>query len=484
MPNKKPTPWTLLLICAMLINPAYAAIIVVNNDQDLFAIDGNCDLRDAINSANVNFSIDGCNAGEAGVSDLIIVQVPGPIQLAGTLPVFSSMLIGTNFGVDPIEVIAAPDLRHMRVVPISSNDNDFAITNFKFTGGHATEQNTGGAIYFNGQDVNFGDIELTSMIFENNHAYQGGAVHFDETNADTLRVYNNIYTNNTAESSAGALAGYKVVKAGAGHTIDILRSHFEDNATEGTAGAVFLRNEAAENISINDNKFISNSAVGSIGAMSLGAVVDTQTFETNRNLYLFNQAGGSSGALQVSFSSTVYVRESLFAFNSAQRGGAVTSVLDDSLLRMNSSTLVHNSASIAGDNIYIYATGRLIPSRNIIAYPGNGDNCFGSLGTTPAGNIRSNITDDDSCELLTTVPGTLQIDPQLSGLSSQPDTYPGLMPTFNSPAIDSTEFCGDLDLMERIRPEDGDGDGFAFCDIGAIEAPEDTDLLWSDSFGL
>lgn len=472
-----------MLFCIVFTHSVKAATIIVDNAQDLSALDGNCDLRDAINSANINISIDGCTSGQADVQDLVIVQVTGPIQLASTLPVFSSMLITTMFNADPIEILAAPNQRIMRVVPNSINDNDFAITNFKFIGGHATAQNTGGAIYFSGSNASLGTIELNGMIFQDNHAYAGGAIHFNETSADSLRIYDNLFLNNSAGNSGGAISGYRVVKPGA-TSINILRSHFAGNTSSGTAGAIFLRNESAETVVLSDNQFINNSATDGIGAVGLGAIFDNQTYYVNRNLFLFNYAGTNSGALEVTFSSVVYVNDSLFAFNSAQRGGAVSSTVDDSLLRLNASTLVHNSASVSGDNIYITSTGRLIPARNIIAYPVNGDNCSGSLGTTPPGSTANNLTDDDSCELLDSLNNTIQMDPKLSGFSASAESYPGFAPTIYSPALDMTETCNDKDLMERTRPEDGDGDGLAFCDIGAIEAPESTDLIWSDSFGL
>ncbi len=484
MHNLTKTILFLIYSLATCLNTSHAATIIVDNNQDLGELDGNCDLRDAILSANVNFSVDGCTAGQSGVQDLIIVQVAGPIQLASALPVFSSMLITTSIGADPIEIIAAADRRIMRVAPNSINDNDFAMINFKMTGGQAGENNPGGAIYFTGSNASLGVIELNGMIFENNQAHEGGALSFNETSADSLRIADSIFVSNSADSIGGAISGYRLVKPGSGTGIEVIRSHFENNESAGTAGALFLRNEATDNAVLTDNHFIKNTAVGSIGAVGLGAIAASQTYYVDRNLFLHNQAGTNSGGLEVSFSSIVYVRESLFAFNSAQRGGAITSLFDDALLRLSSSTLIHNSASLSGDNIHIFSTGRLIPSRNIIAYPVNGDNCSGTLGTTPPPNTRDNITDDDSCELLNNVSNTLQIDPMLSGFAAHADRYPGFEPTVNSPALDSTEVCSELDLMQRNRPEDGDNDGFAFCDVGAIEAPDSTDLIWSDSFGL
>ncbi len=474
---------TVLAVLLLFASHVLPAIIVVNNDQDLMQLDGNCDLRDALNSASINISIDGCVAGEAGVQDVVIVQVAGPIQLAGTLPVFGSVVLGTNFGADPVEILAAPGERIMRVRPISENDNNFAIGNFKLIGGVADGETNGGAIYFSGSEAPLGFIEINNVYFENNHADVGGALYFDETLAAGIRIFSNVFDSNTADSLAGAMGGYRM--SGAGEAmLEVHRNVFDANHSDGAVGAVFIRNSGSADIILNDNVFTNNSAVDSTGAMSLGRVVGNQNFYVNRNLFMFNTAGGNTGGLEVSFGAIVYVRDSLFAFNRATRGGAVTSVFDDSLLRLSYSTLVHNQASLSGDNIHIFSNGRLIPSANVVAYPANGDNCSGALGTTPPSGTRPNYTDDDSCELLTGLPNTQIVDPRLSGFASDSMRFPGFAPMVDSPIIDVYDNCAERDLLGQMRPIDGDGDGAAFCDAGAIEAAENEDAIWYDSFGL
>jgi len=474
----------LAALMSLLSTAASAAVIFVDNDQDLSALDGNCDLRDAINSANINISIDGCVSGESGVQDVVIVQVPGPIQLESTLPVFSSIYIGTTFGAEAVEIRGAPDQRIMRVIPNSVNDNNFAMVNFTLTGGATTDEIEGGAIYFSGMNAPLGMIEITNMQFINNQGHNGGALSFNETFAESLRIVDSTFIGNHANNIGGAISGFRVVQPGTGSSILMNRNLFENNSAGGTGGAVFMRNDSLDEFELNTNHFFNNVATDDVGALGIGGVVDTPTITVNQSLFLHNQAGGDAGALQVGFGAIVYVRNALFAFNEANRGGAVTSVFDDALLRLNSSTLVHNSAAVSGDNIYVFGSGRLLPSRNIIAYPQNGDNCAGSLNTNPPASIRDNITDDASCELLNTVANTLVADPMLSGTSDQEGSFPGFAPTVNSPAIDSTDICDDEDAIERDRPMDGDGNGSNICDIGAIEAMTQTDLIWQDAFGF
>lgn len=463
---------------------AHAALIVVDDAQDLGLTDGNCDLRDAIKSANQNTSFDNCTAGQPDTLDLIVIQVAGPIQLNSTLQVRSSMAITTPFNADAVEIIAAPNQRVMRVAPIIESDNDLSLLNLIFKNGNAINQETGGGLLFTSVNADLGVIELSGMTFDNNHGYAGGAVHFDNTQAESIYIYNSVFTNNSADNIGGAISGYNMVDSTTPDgSLRVLRSHFENN-TASTAGAIFFRGESIETAEINNSQFIGNSVLDDSGAVQLGAINTDQTYYLDRNLFMFNSANGDSGALQVGFASIVYVRDSLFAFNSAERGGAVTSLTDDALLRLSNSTLVHNSASVAGDNIYIFGTGRIIPSRNIIAYPANGDNCTGSLGTTPPANTMDNIADDNTCELLSSVSNTYLGDPMLTGFSENDDLFPGFAPTADSPALDSTGFCGAKDVMERDRPIDGDGSGTAVCDVGGIESPANMDIIWSDAFGI
>jgi len=91
-------------------------------------------------------------------------------------------------------------------------------------------------------------------------------------------------------------------------------------------------------------------------------------------------------------------------------------------------------------------------------------------------------------------------DPLLSGLRDFsnvnpdiPTLLPGFELTTDSPAIDYEDnfLCwvppGD-DLNEdqngQSRDIDGDNDGTASCDLGALEAPANTDLIFADSLGV
>lgn len=82
-----------------------------------------------------------------------------------------------------------------------------------------------------------------------------------------------------------------------------------------------------------------------------------------------------------------------------------------------------------------------------------------------------NLDSDGSCAL--GADGDLSgVDPLLASLRN----YTGFTPTRallpGSPAIDAgrNTGCPDTDQRGANRPRDGEGDGFAVCDIGAVES--------------
>jgi len=108
-----------------------------------------------------------------------------------------------------------------------------------------------------------------------------------------------------------------------------------------------------------------------------------------------------------------------------------------------------------------------------------------------------NIDDDGSCGFDPN-DGNLVADPLLTDLieydNPNPDVpllLPGFELTLDSPAIDyeDNSMCWippGMDLEEdqngQSRDVDGNDDGIATCDLGALEAPENNDAIFADRF--
>jgi len=121
---KKTTFLIATLLCSVAAN---AAVITVNRADDLVTGgDGGCDLREAVNSANLNFALEDCAAGDDDTLDIILIDVDAAIQLQSEIDVIGSVLIG-RFGAGPnIEILAAPGSRHFHVNLTDPGDRQFA----------------------------------------------------------------------------------------------------------------------------------------------------------------------------------------------------------------------------------------------------------------------------------------------------------------------------------------------------------------------
>jgi hypothetical protein len=137
-------------------------------------------------------------------------------------------------------------------------------------------------------------------------------------------------------------------------------------------------------------------------------------------------------------------------------GTAVLSTASATVNILNS-TIVNNGGSAIAN----YAT---ITAQNSIIANNGGENCLQFI--TSLGN---NIEDADSCNLDQTG-DVVNTNPQLGPLTG---SYQQVhMPVKGSPAIDggSNAACPATDQLGTARPTDGDDNGTAVCDIGAVES--------------
>jgi len=165
---------------------------------------------------------------------------------------------------------------------------------------------------------------------------------------------------------------------------------------------------------------------------------------------------------------TLTVTNSTFSGNSAVVGGGIGNF---DTLTVTNSTFSGNHASDSGGGIGNFGT--LTLRNTIIANSPSGGDCRGSLS---AGSIHNLIEDSaNACGLAHGVGGNIiGRDPKLGALIGNPAYFP-LLP--GSPAIDAGHnlTCAAQPVNNQSqngvpRPQDGNGDGVAACDIGSYEA--------------
>ena len=189
--------------------------------------------------------------------------------------------------------------------------------------------------------------------------------------------------------------------------------------------------------------------------------------------------GGIGNSPSDSATSVLQITNSTISGNHAEGyGGGVCHTASTASMEMNNVTIANNRADIAGGGVTVpCAPVRL--ANTIVA--GNADNgtapdCEGPL-TSRGYNLIQNVT---GCDIGGVTTGNI------TGLSARLGTLadnggatlthmPSNLPFFMSPAINAgsagfgTTPCETTDQRRVVRPRDGNGDGAARCDIGAVE---------------
>jgi predicted outer membrane repeat protein len=309
------------------------------------------------------------------------------------------------------------------------NESNPTLQHVEFLDNYAT-------VFGGGMNCNTGEATLSHVTFSNNHAdYSGGGVFSLGGGSGTRSIdLNNItFTGNTSNENGGAL----YINSSYAYLTNIT---FAGNTSQKNGGALDIQN-------------------------SFAAYLTNITFAGNTS-----QENG--GALSI-YKSYAYLTNVTFSGNSAAtEGGAIH--VETAQLNLNNVTLSDNSA-VSGGGIYAYGTGSSVTHLKnvIIGNSSSGGDCVKSGDAiVSATHTLIESTGANACGLVNGVDANLVgLDPQLDPLADNGgDTHThALLP--GSPAIDAgtNTDCPATDQRGEPRPQDGDGDGLAVCDIGAYE---------------
>jgi hypothetical protein len=189
-----------------------------------------------------------------------------------------------------------------------------------------------------------------------------------------------------------------------------------------------------------------------------GGLYNVGTATVSRSTFIINKANNGGGIENAG--GALSVTNSTFTGNSAVNKGGGIDNNSNSTLNVTNSTFRDNSATTGG-GIATISSGSI--AKNILMAGNYGWNCNGQF----VAGSTNNLATDNKCS-----PGFTQVSLEqlaLQGLIGNPG-YFSLWP--GSAAIDAgtNDGCPALDEPGHLRPQDGDGNGVAVCDVGAFEA--------------
>lgn len=470
---------------SMPVRPANAASFVVNTLDDVLDFDCNvahCSLREAIYAANA-----------ASTDDTITFSVSGTIAPVGVLPAIVNASSAGALIIDGGGNITISGQNAGRVFWVNSGAS-LTLKNLTISGGSTTGD--GGGV------ANFGVMTANSVAFSNNRAAGGGGI--ANFNGATLNVVNSTFSNNVATNGGGGLANY----AGGVATVD--NSAFTENSTDNNGGGLWN----AGSLTVNNSAISANTALRGGGVANFGALSVSET-TLDRNITIVSGEGGAmynsgtatvigsiidansagyGGGIYTFDSSSVAVIKSTFVSNRAVLGGGGIYSTAASDVLVGNSTFAGNDAGTVGGGVAnsatvtivnstfsgngattgggVYVTGSATLQNTLIANSTRGGDCAGILSSATNNNL---IEDHSSaCGLTNGVHGNIiGQDPNLGALTGSPAYFPL---NAGSAAIDAGDalvcFAPPVNNQAQngvIRPQDGDGNGSAVCDIGSVE---------------
>ena len=486
----------ILIICfvkllSLFCNWAWGSTIVVDTTADDRTSNGNCTLHEAMEAANTNTVVDSCTAGEPGLDTVDLSGIAGDIYLSTTLPFTEEDMTIIGPGDENLLVHANGIGGSIFRIKSLSAQVTVNISGIRITGGNITG-NGGGIYVYPGNTLN-----LSSCRVDNNSAaLDGGGIINDQ---GKLSITNCDLLYNTSAQRGGGLANF------AGE-LTITNSSIGNNTSANNGGGIFNLNGTVE---LSHSVLEANTAGYQGGGIySSGTDGETTLFESTiaGNNTINHGAGGIYNAFlsimtltRVTISQnktpdwyagggiwndgTITIEESTISGNTSNNadGGILnqgTAILKNSTISSNIGVGFTNSAADTAEaeltncTIALNTEGGItnwksLTLKNTVVANNTSYDC---TFTDPIISSGFNLDSDNTCGL--TGPGDLpNTDPLLGPLDDNGGpTLTHALQT-RSPAIDAGDniVCPATDQRGIKRPQDGDRDGKALCDIGAYE---------------
>lgn len=329
-----------------------------------------------------------------------------------------------------------------------------SVTGSSFTNNNASG-GEGGAIQSYEQN-----LIIQSSHFGGNGAKNGGAIF---KSSGELGFSGSSFTGNSSTENGGALNGGADVTAVSGNT-----SQFRGNSAGLDGGGIFLATLSAfQDLTMSGN---SARAGGAIRLNGGDLTIDRASLYNNTA----RLEGGAISAFVISAQAqrNPFMDRVTTSGNrtTAGNGGdfAFTSSVVDMRARLRNLTLMGAMASAGGSTLHISGTMGVEIEQTLL-WPGAGLACVSQIiGAIESlgGNIGSPL-----CGMLAPSDATSTTFAgfglgEFANYGSALDTF---LPLPGSPAIDRSLRSCSFDARGKPAPVDGDGNGSALCDAGAVE---------------
>jgi CSLREA domain-containing protein len=472
---------------------AYAATISVTTTVDELSNNGTCSLREAIIAANMDTAVDTCPAGvgadtitlPAGTYTLSIAGQSEDAAATGDLDITSAMtLIGANKNTTII------DGGRLDRIFDTHGAVKVIIKQVTIRNGSPASGEAGGGVQSNGSK-----LTVSNSIITGNSGYAAGGIN---TSGGTLQVNSSTISSNTANFGCGG--GIATDKT----TATVTNSTISNNTAPGAGSC-------GGGIMSGGSLTVKTSTINGNTANTGGGIASHAPLTVSGSTISGNSVNISGGGIDINgiYPVKAMILTSTISGNTAHDDGGVHNLAGDTMV-INSTISGNSVPGIAGG---IYNEAKLTLQNVTITgnAAGSSNQGFGggivtrndigsttSRNTIIAGNIDRNGTDPDCTGPLVsqgynliqsnpfnhclisgdTATNLLGVDPLLGTLKKNGGKTMTHALLSGSPAIDAGNpavpgsggyACERTDQRAVTRPTDGDGNGSARCDIGAVE---------------
>jgi CSLREA domain-containing protein len=338
---------------ALSLQAAHAATITVTTTADEQSVNGQCSLREAVQAANTDATVDACSAGN-GADTIMVPAGIYTLTITGTIPIqYADNLLEITSDISLIgagrelTIIKGTGICHWLMEPCPPNNRVLfiapnATVELSFVTISQNASTIGSTAFNGGGILNLGKLKINAARVQNSSASQfGGGIY----NAGILELRDaEVISNSTGSPYSGSfVAGGGIYNTG---ILNVVTSRIINNSPQGITndGKATIDSSTIENnnstgvvnhaqMQLLHSQIVSNSSGGA------GGIYNTGNLEIDSSIILSNTATASGD-------------------RSGSHPGQCGGILSGGSLTMTNSIVQFNKALNAFDRY----SGRYLPS--------------------------------------------------------------------------------------------------------------------------